>query len=148
MKMYQDTKFKESVIVRAVVCMALLICAGCDTGSDTDVSENRLESLPPTELLKMAADELTEFKFLLSETAGKDSLSGSAADLVEIVGVLNVSESITQSGQAELITAVEKLKKACDTFSTSIESDASAAKMLKAASGISKDIKSVSKLIQ
>lgn len=148
MKMYQHTKFKESVIVRAVVCMALLICAGCDTGSDTDVSENRLESLPPTELLKMAADELTEFKFLLSETAGKDSLSGSAADLVEIVGVLNVSESITQSGQAELITAVEKLKKACDTFSTSIESDASAAKMLKAASGISKDIKSVSKLIQ
>lgn len=144
MKMCQHTKFKESVIVRAVVCMALLICAGCDT----DVSENRLESFPPTELLKMAADELTEFKFLLSEIAGKDSLSGSAADLVEIVGVLNVSESITQSGQAELITAVEKLKKACDTFSTSIESDASAAKMLKAASGISKDIKSVSKLIQ
>ena len=148
MKMYQQTKFKESVIVRAVVCMALLICAGCDTGSDTDVSENRLESLPPTELLKMAADELTEFKFLLSETAGKDSLSGSAANLGEIVGALNVSESITQSGQDKLITTVERLKEACDTFSTSIESDASAAKMLKAASGISKDIKSVSKLIQ
>ena len=118
---------------------------GCTTSKDVGVNPPPVDT--PSELVKLALQEVDEFEFCLSEDADAETLQESMTRLNYLVGNLGKSVSPDGTGQTGVKEAFESLETSVVGLADSLQQQVSPAGLSSAGSEIRRKLNSISDLI-